>query len=280
MSLQKPSRLDLTALPHSVLSRILETLDPKTVATLARTNKLLRLFCLEEPLWMVMVLKSISAVPNFEWKGTWFKTFLSIEAYKRDATRTKNEMDGFRTIPPPKGFQSDFLYCRWYRSHLDVSQFIPENAKTLQRTDGRDLTLSEFATQFENPCRPALLTNLPEFQSGNASAQRNVLKAFLALKWNEKALLDAYGDTSFKIYHALDTFQIKLSTFLNYSKSQWDENAMYLFEPDVDIKIPEVLKSMQIPSIFSNAVQPIGKKLAPKRLQFRKRMNGHIINGC
>lgn len=66
-------------LPHEALSRVLERLDARSIATLARAGKTLRVFCLEEPLWMAIAVEAASKDNHFTWRQSWFKSAVFAE---------------------------------------------------------------------------------------------------------------------------------------------------------------------------------------------------------
>lgn len=64
-------------------------------------------------------------------------------------------------------FASEFLYLRWYRSHLDVLQFLPDSKETIHRESGVRLSKTDFIERYEQMRMPVIISDIPEFEAGN-----------------------------------------------------------------------------------------------------------------
>ena len=54
---------------------------------------------------------------------------------------------------------------------------------------------------------------------------------------------------------------MKLENFLEYSRMQWDEDPLYLFDADFATKAAAIQQDYTVPPIFSNDLLPlIGKQ--------------------
>lgn len=67
---------DLGIFPDDLLCFVLETLDVRSLLTLSCVSKLLRIFCLEEPLWQAVALRMCS--DGLHWSGSWKKTAMQM----------------------------------------------------------------------------------------------------------------------------------------------------------------------------------------------------------
>lgn len=118
---------------------------------------------------MQVATLSASAVSKFEWKGNWFKTALESwsKGHERvSLTKEENKEQNWCSIALNEMVSSDFLYRRWYRSHMTLLEFVPSSeVSSLPRFTGKDLIKSDFMSKFDQDRKPVILTELPEFST-------------------------------------------------------------------------------------------------------------------
>jgi len=169
--------MNLPQFPHDSLDRILRLLDVESLLALRQTSKWMRVLCSEESIWMQVAIQTASAVSDFEWKGNWFSTALD-SWYKglkeRSLVKDINKEQNWSGIALNETVFSDFLYRRWYRSHVTLLEFVPSiGVDSLPRVTAKDLVGSDFVQKFDQGRKPVVLTYLPEFNT------REILGVFL-----------------------------------------------------------------------------------------------------
>ena len=139
----------LRQLCDETLMNLLEYLDEESLLRLGCCSPVLYVLCNEEPLWRQIC--HLKHGFGFRFLGTW----------KETARSTK-----VSTAPiPVAGFSSDFLYRRWFRGHVDLSAFIPEDDGTyIERRPIDLIALDEFQKSYERPRRLLMLTGLEKLK--------------------------------------------------------------------------------------------------------------------
>lgn len=77
-----------------------------------------------------------------------------------------------KPLPPLQGFQSDFLYHRWYRSHVDLSGFLPL-VNQVPRVHHGTLDAESFTRLYDTPAQPVILTG------ARSQLHRNLSSSFI-----------------------------------------------------------------------------------------------------
>lgn len=162
--------MNLPQFPHDLLDRILRLLDVESLLALRQTSKWMRILCSEEPIWMQVAIQTASAVSEFEWKGNWFSTALDswYKDHKRGSViKEVTKEQNWSGIVLNETVFSEFLYRRWYRSHVTLLEFVPSSSEisNLARFSAKDLVRSDFVQKFDQDRKPVMLTDLPEFNT-------------------------------------------------------------------------------------------------------------------
>ncbi|CAK4081369.1 unnamed protein product [Aphanomyces euteiches] len=215
-------------------------LDAEDLQATSQVSKVWFIFCNEEPLWMLQVLRKHQG--QFTYRHSWKYVFYHPREDVPFPSRPCISM-------PPTAFTSDFLYRRYCRCHMDVSNFTPDKSTVSQlipRFSIDDVTPTSFFSQFAR--RPVVLTNAmttwPAFAHDSPRG------------WTLPHLVTRYGDVSCRVTHNLDvskeepTLRMTLADFATYTASQHDETPLYIFDADFGTAMPELLDDYSIPSVF------------------------------
>lgn len=61
-----------------------------------------------------------------------------------------------------EGFQSDYLYRKWCRCHMDLSHFVPGGSSqpdnTIEHVSGLNLTAETFQSRYESLSKPVIIS--------------------------------------------------------------------------------------------------------------------------
>ncbi|KAK9165748.1 hypothetical protein Scep_000939 [Stephania cephalantha] len=218
---------ELRALPDDLICAILESLSPRDVSRLACASSVMYIFCNEEPLWMTLCLKNHCG-GQLEYKGSW----------KRTALYQQNVADKFLEACTKSlhfdGFNSLFLYRRFYRCFTTLDNFSPDHF-AVERV--KDLSLQEFHQKYDGK-KPVLVTGLAETWPARHT-------------WTTDELVDKYGDLKFKIsQRSSKKITMKLKDYVSYMKLQRDEDPLYIFEDKFGEVAPSLLNDYSVPLIF------------------------------
>lgn len=224
---RRPDALgSLQVLPDEIICLILEALSPRDVAKLATLSSVLYVFCNEEPLWMKFCLNNFEG--PLQYKGSWRKTTLE------QLCVTKDTSDSSRRPLHFEGFNSLFLYRRWYRCHVTFESFSFDNGVIERRGD---ISNEEFHLQYDGK-KPVLFTDL-----ANDWVARH--------RWTLEKLAERYGEVEFRISQSnAKKITMKLKDYELYVKQQHDEDPLYIFDPKFGEAAPDLLKEYNVPHLF------------------------------
>ncbi|OAY76222.1 F-box protein [Ananas comosus] len=212
---------DLCVLPDEVLCAILDLLPPSDLGRLACVSSVMYILCNEEPLWMS---KCLSTGGLIEYKGSWRKTTLC-----RLNLCAENEEVDHKTLHFD-GFNSLFLYRRWYRRFTALSAFSFDSG-TVERI--KDLSLDEFKAQYDGQ-KPVLLTELAETWPARTN-------------WTIDQLLPSYGDVAFRIsQRSPQKIRMKFKDYVSYMEVQHDEDPLYIFDDKFGESAPALLEDYSV----------------------------------
>ncbi|XP_058087090.1 lysine-specific demethylase JMJ21 isoform X2 [Magnolia sinica] len=217
---------DLRILPDELFCALLEYLTPRDVARLSCVSSVMYILCNEEPLWMHLCLNNSRGL--LEYKGSWKGTTL----------HHLNVSDEFAKSPTKPlhfdGFNSLFLYRRWYRCFTTLDSFFIDKG-VLERK--KDLSLEEFRREYDVR-KPVLLTDLAETWPARST-------------WTTDQLLQNYGDTAFKIsQRSSKKITMRFTDYVAYMKLQHDEDPLYIFDDKFGEVAPGLLKDYSVPHLF------------------------------
>ncbi|KAL6878419.1 hypothetical protein ACP4OV_012589 [Aristida adscensionis] len=216
---------DLAVLPDEVLCAVVDLLPPADIGRLACVSSVMYILCNEEPLWMS---KCLSVGGLLEYKGSWRKTALcrlGLCSENDKISQKPRQFDGFNSL---------FLYRRWYRCFTTLNNFSFDIGQ-VERKD--DLSLDQFRSQYDGK-GPVLLTKLAE----NWPART---------KWTMQQLTKDYGEVPFRIsQRSPHKITMKLKDYASYMELQHDEDPLYIFDDKFAESVPALLEDYSVPHLF------------------------------
>ncbi|KAG9451442.1 hypothetical protein H6P81_011407 [Aristolochia fimbriata] len=223
---RRPDALgDLRVLPDELISVILEYLTARDVARLSCVSSVMYVLCNEEPLWMSLCLKNAGGL--LQYKSSWKETTL----FKQQVSKYE---EFCRKHLHFDGFNSSFLYRRWYRCNTSLDTFSFNSGYLERRTD---ISMEEFYRDYDAK-KPVLLTGLADTWPARAT-------------WTTDQLLEKYGDTPFKIsQRSRKKVTMKLKDYVSYMKLQHDEDPLYIFDEKFGEAAPSLLEDYHVPHLF------------------------------
>lgn len=172
--------------------------------------------------------KCLSVVGLLEYKGSWKKTALcrlSLCSENNEIYQKPRHFDGFNSL---------YLYRRWYRCFTTLSSFSFEDAH-VERKD--DLSLDQFRSQYDGKS-PVLLTKLAETWPART-------------KWTMQQLVHDYGEVPFRIsQRSPQKITMKLKDYVSYMEQQHDEDPLYIFDDKFGESTPALLEDYSAPHLF------------------------------
>ncbi|XP_077249906.1 transferases, transferring glycosyl groups isoform X2 [Tasmannia lanceolata] len=217
---------DLQVLSDELLCAILENLTPHQLARLSCVSSVMYILCKEEPLWMTLCLNSAGGL--LEYKNSWKETTLHRQHPRiefDESCRKPLHFDGFNSL---------FLYKRWYRRHTALDAFSTDRGD-LERK--KNLSLEEFRQQYDGR-KPVLLTELAETWPARST-------------WTTDQLLRNYGDTAFRLSQKSGKkITMKVKDYVSYMNRQHDEDPLYIFDDQFGEAAPDLLKDYNVPHLF------------------------------
>ncbi|TVU46770.1 hypothetical protein EJB05_06329 [Eragrostis curvula] len=216
---------DLAVLPDEVLCAVVDLLPPADIGRLACASSVMYILCNEEPLWMS---KCLSIGGPLEYKGSWKKTTLcrlGLCSENNDIWNKPRQFDGFNSL---------YLYRRWYRCFTTLSSFSFDDGH-VDRKD--DLSLDQFRSQYDGK-GPVLLTNLAETWPAKT-------------KWTLQQLTKDFGEVQFRIsQRSPQKITMKLKDYVSYMELQHDEDPLYIFDDKFGESVPALLEDYSVPYLF------------------------------
>ncbi|PWA69426.1 transferase, transferring glycosyl group [Artemisia annua] len=205
---------------------ILGFLSPRDVASLACASSVMYILCNEEPLWMNLCLKKENR--EFRYKGSWKRTTLDglqVLGKCDEPCRKQLHFDGFNSL---------FLYKRFYRCYTRLDGFAFDRGNVERKTD---ISVQDFVEQYDGQ-KPVLVSGLAD--------------TWLARKtWTPEQLLVKYGSTPFKISQkSAKKLSMKFEDYVSYMQEQHDEDPLYIFDDKFGDVAPDLLKDYSVPHLF------------------------------
>ena len=251
----------LCKVSDEILMNMLEFLQEKDLLTLGECSPVLYLLCNEEPLWrQICHLKHGFA---FKFAKTWKATALGRE-HPQIAVG---------------GFSSDFLYRRWFRGHVDLSTFLPEDdGLYIEKRSITTVTIDDFQRCYEQPRRLLMLTGLEKLDgwacytdSGRKWTVSNFLRRFPSkMRFDISHTVDKSGfshdddDGDDACSGRIGSSLMSMQQYVDYCKQQHDETPHYVFEPRFGEKDPTMLDDYTVPKIFTDDFfSAFGKRSRP-----------------
>ncbi|XP_059638208.1 lysine-specific demethylase JMJ21 isoform X2 [Cornus florida] len=132
------------------------------------------------------------------------------------------------------GFQSLFLYRRFYRCYVSLHGFYVDNGNVERK---KDLSLEDFDRVYDGQ-KPVLLSGLAETWPARH-------------KWGIDQLLLNYGDTAFRIsQRSSRKITMKFRDYVSYMQTQHDEDPLYIFDEKFGEVTPGLLEEYSVPHLF------------------------------
>ncbi|MEW5308001.1 MAG: hypothetical protein WDW36_010365 [Sanguina aurantia] len=262
----------LSYLADELIFHVLSMLDEPSLSSACCSSKLMRLLCCEEALWMGLALQSHDrSSTTVKYLANWRQTCLSavrtsagtaqhsiqapqVAADKFGPMQSTSNSASISRCPaessvsaaarppdPVPGFNSLFLYRRWYRAHMDLRSLTPLSQTSLEMPregDARRLSADVFAATYDWPCLPVVLERAMEGW--------NVQDLQLA------ALAHLHGAAELQAGLPSGSLSVamKLSDYLDYSTRQHDEEPLYIFDSEFGQAAPELLDTYHVPQCF------------------------------
>ncbi|RLN52197.1 hypothetical protein BBJ29_000799 [Phytophthora kernoviae] len=191
-----------------------------------------------DPLWMSQCLRLHNG--DFSYHHNWkFTTF-----YPRDP-RPLGQLEKAFHLVAVRGFSSDFLYRRWYRSHIELGDayLLPSEdqdptVRRLKKIDIDQLTFRDFYEQYSRA--PFIIRNA-------------IGKWKAATEWTMEKLAARFpSDVKHRITHNLDiisnspTMEMTFADYLQYANNQHDETPLYIFDARFGEKMPAMLNDYDV----------------------------------
>ena len=214
----------LSSLPDEAIVMITDCCSAVTLARCSMVSRGLRIFCSSEELWRTRVIEELPEGAPLRYSGTWLQTYLQ--------QTTNRPCDGARAPMGGRLF-SDALFTSWFCGTASIPRRWTQY-ENIERIDASALSVAEFASRFEEPGVPVILTGVA---SGWTASQT----------WSHDALLRRFGQTTFNV----GALQMRLDHFLEYSAACHDETPLYLFDKHFAAKAPELAAEYVTPAYFA-----------------------------
>ncbi|XP_024543827.1 F-box protein At1g78280 isoform X2 [Selaginella moellendorffii] len=216
---------DFDALPDELLCSVLGLLEPRDIGAMACVSSVFYVLCNEEPLWMRICLSNRERVDSLVYKGSWKRTAMKNKTGKLNGKIEQLQFNGFTSL---------YLYRRWYRCHMSLENFFYD-AGAIERR--KELSYDVFVQNYDVQ-KPVLLTDLAE----DWPARRT---------WTIDQLVHRYGDSEFKVSQSYgQRIRMTLKDYADYTRSQHDEDPLYIFDSSFGESTPGLLEDYTVPYLF------------------------------
>ena len=216
----------LRALPDEVLLGILGCCDGATLARCAAASRVLRTFCLAEPLWRALYLDELPDGAQLVFDRSWRRSYLRFAA----GAAAPAELARGAT----SALFSDALFVPWFCGAASLPPRWFGGADSIERVDGASLSVAEFERRFEAPGVPVILTGLVDRWPA-------------AKLWSEASLRARFGAQCFHV----GGHECRLDGFFDYCASTADEQPLYLFDKEFAEKAPPLAAEYEVPPFFA-----------------------------
>ena len=216
----------LRALPDEVLLGILGYCDGATLARCAAASRVLRTFCLAEPLWRALYLDELPDGAQLVFDRSWRRSYLRFAA----GAAAPAELARGAT----SALFSDALFVPWFCGAASLPPRWFGGADSIERVDGASLSVAEFERRFEAPGVPVILTGLVDRWPA-------------AKLWSEASLRARFGAQCFHV----GGHECRLDGFFDYCASTADEQPLYLFDKAFAAKAPPLAAEYEVPPFFA-----------------------------
>ena len=214
----------LSSLPDEAIVMITDYCSAVTLARCSMVSRGLRIFCSSEELWRTRVIEELPEGAPLCYSGSWLQTYLQ---------QTTSRPCGGARAPMGGRLFSDTLFTSWFCGTASIPRRWTQY-ENIERVDASALSVAEFASRFEEPGVPVILTGLA---SGWTASDT----------WSHDALLRRFGQTTFNV----GALQMRLDHFLEYSANCHDETPLYLFDKHFGAKAPELATEYVTPEYFA-----------------------------
>ncbi|KAF2088175.1 F-box domain-containing protein [Saccharata proteae CBS 121410] len=183
-------------LPDEILMQVLEYFDASILRSLGASCKALYAFTRSEELWRALFVES--QPPDFQWRGSWRSTYLSLPA-------------GLQSHLDCSGLFSDALYRPFQCTYTPLEPYVTNIPRQNAIARLPDLSVEEFSSQWTN--KPFILTSpVKEWPCFHG--------------WSTPSLVKRYAEVAFRA-EAVDW---PLNKYVDYMYNNSDESPLYLFD--------------------------------------------------
>jgi Cupin-like domain/F-box-like len=240
----------LSALPDSILCRLLSLCCPDSLLSLALTSRMAYAFARDEDLWRALTLGTFGSC--FKFGSSWRETYAATERLRRmgpeesvaDVTKTTKRPRTVRV----EGVYSDVLFHKW-RCATAVMQGAWLEHDNVERIDGGAVSSEEFREQFEKPGVPVVVTGIvPQWPASS--------------KWSKERLRETCAFAPF----IAGGYDFAMRDYLDYSdriEGRCDQ-PLYLFDSGFARKAPQLAADYTVPDYFADDLfQHLGEDMRP-----------------
>lgn len=214
---------------------ILDEMSAGDLQTLMQVSRAFYIYANDEDLWKNLAYDRWGA--EWRFKGTWRATaLLRSDSPKIDSLSKRLRINGFH---------SPLLARHWYLTFVDLKDFhLPIERQTIERVHVSELTLESFNERFASKNMPVLIVDGAKHWPAMTKWQFDSLAEppYGQLKWRTT---DIIPDGK-RMY-------ITLNQFVEYTRTQTDEDPIYMFDGRFDARpggTAELANDYEIPPFF------------------------------
>jgi len=223
----------LSSLSDEILMLLLDCCSADSLARCGCASRGLRVFCLSEDLWRARLLEALPEGAPLHFSGSWRHSYV-LHATARGRADADAVAAAAHASPLGGRIFSDALFTPWFSGTASIprrwSRF-----SNIERVDASTLSVAEFASRFEAPGVPVILTGLASRWSAVEGGE-----------WSADALRRRFGSTPFNV----GGLQMELANFLEYAAACRDETPLYLFDKHFGAKAPALAREYEVPAYF------------------------------